>query len=151
MRSLKQMFPPRASYAMLPLRLALFATFFYHGTQKLFGWFGGEGIEGTAQFLGSLGTPVPSVAAYALAIAETFASISFLVGAGTRFFSMVVTVLMLGAIFTLHGANGWDFMNGGIEFQVAIIGMCLTLLFQGPGAGSIEWADEEGAAPAAVS
>jgi putative oxidoreductase len=151
MRSLKATFMPAASYAMVPIRLALFATFFYHGTQKLFGWFGGPGIAGTAGFLGEMGMPIPRLFATFLAITETVASVAFLVGAGVRLFAILIGFVMLVGIFLVHGANGWSFANGGIEFNVTIIGMCLALLLRGPGHASIEWADEEGAAPGAVT
>ena len=137
MKKLKEIFPPRASYAMLPVRLALFLTFFYHGTQNLFGWFGGGGLEGTAAFMGSLGVPLPKLAAFLLALVKTVGSIAFLVGAGTRLFSLLICGVMLAGIVLVHADNGWNFLTGGIEFNVALIGMCLTVLFYGPGAGSI--------------
>lgn len=151
MQWLKRTFSPAAPYAMLPLRLCLFLVFFYHGTQKLFGLFGGPGLKGTAEMFGGMGFPVPIVFAFLTAIIETLGSISFLVGAGVRLFGILIIGVMLGGIVTVHGANGWDFANGGIEYNVAIIAMCLALLFRGAGHASIEWADEEGAAPGAVS
>ena len=66
MRSLKATFSPAAPYALVPIRLALFAIFFYHGTQMLFGWFGGPGIAGTGVFLGSLGLPLAIQAGWGL-------------------------------------------------------------------------------------
>ena len=150
MRSLKQIFSPAAPYAMLPVRLALFATFFFHGTQKLFGWFGGPGLGGTSEFLGSLGVPLPSVVALLVALVETVGAVSFLVGAGVRLFALLLSIVRLMAIATVHLGNSWDFLNGSIEFHVAIIGMCLALFLGGPGWASIEWADEEGAAPTVV-
>lgn len=151
MNTLKRMFAPCEAVGMLPVRLSLFATFFYHGTQKLFGWFGGGGIEGTAAFLGSLGVPLATVAAYPVALLEVLGAAAFLVGAGVRFFGLLLSLHMLAAIFLVHLRNGWDFTKGGIEFNVAIIAMCLAVAMKGPGHHSIEWADEEGAAPEAVS
>ena len=151
MRSLKATFSPAANYAMVPIRLSLFAIFFYHGTQKLFGWFGGDGIAGTTAFLDGMGLPVARVFAILLAVVETVSAVAFLVGAGVRLFSVLISFLMLGGIVAIHWANGWNFMNGGIEFNVAIIAMCLGLLLRGAGHASIEWADEEGAAPGAVT
>ena len=151
MRSLKETFAPAAPYAMLPVRLSLFGTFFYHGTQKMFGLFGGPGLDGTAGFLGELGVPLPHLAAVLVGVIETAGSVAFLVGAGVRFFGLLVILVMLGGIAMVHAANGWNFMNGGMEYNVAVIAMCLALLFRGPGWASIEWADEEGAAPGTVS
>ncbi len=151
MRSLKATFSPAAPYAMLPIRLSLFATFFYHGTQKVFGWFGGLGLAWTSAFLAALGVPLPQVAALLIGVIETVGSVAYNVGAGVRFFGILVSLVMLGGIVFVHWANGWDFMAGGMEYNVAIIAMCLALLFRGPGWASIEWADEEGAAPGTVS
>ena len=151
MRSLKERFSPAAPYAMLPVRLALFATFFYHGTQMLFGLFDGPGLEGTKEMFIEMGFPVPKVFAFLLAIVETLGSIAFLVGAGVRFFGLLLIGLMIGGMVRVHGANGWGVTSGGIEFNVAIIAMILAVMLRGPGHGSIEWADEEGAAPGAVS
>ncbi len=151
MRSLKAIFSPAVSHAVVPIRLALFATFFYHGTQKLFGWFDGPGIAGTAGFLGDLGLPIPRLFAFLLAVTETASSVAFLVGAGTRLFAILISFVMLAAITLVHWSNGWNILSGGMEYRVAIIAMCLALLFHGPGHASIEWADEEGAAPGTVS
>ena len=150
MRSLKAVFSPAAPYAMLPIRLMLFVIFFYRGTEKLFGWFDGPGLEGTAQFLASLSVPLPQVFAFLFAVIQVAGSVAFLVGAGVRLFS----ILMIGLMFAANAgqwAFGWDYLAGGIEYNVAIIAMCLGLLLGGPGWASIEWADEEGAAPGAIS
>lgn len=150
MRSLKATFSPAAPYAMVPIRLILFAVFFYRGTQKLFGWFDGPGLEGTAASLGALGVFLPSIAAPLVAVMQVAASVAFLVGAGVRFFGILIAFLMVAAC-AVQWTFGWDYMAGGIEYNVTIIAMCLALLLGGPGWASIEWADEEGAAPGAVS
>jgi len=148
---LKKSFSTADAIGMLPLRLALFATFFFHGTQKLFGWFGGPGLDGTAGFMESLGIPLPFVVGAAVALIETVGGVSFLIGAGFRFFGLLLTANMIGAILLVHLKNGWDFTQGGIEFNMALIAMCWAVMIKGPGIHSLEWADEEGAAPEAIS
>ncbi|MGD8377593.1 MAG: DoxX family protein [Acidobacteriota bacterium] len=150
MRSLKATFSPAAPYAMVPVRLILFAVFFYRGTQKLFGWFDGPGLEGTAALLSGLGVPLTSIAAPLVAVIQVVASVAFLVGAGVRFFGILIALLMVAAC-AARWTLGWDHLAAGIELNGTIIAMCLALLFGGPGWASIEWADEEGAAPGAVS
>jgi putative oxidoreductase len=148
---LQKSFSAADPIGVLPLRLALFATFFFHGTQKLFGWFGGPGLEGASGFMESLGIPFPYVAALLVAVIETAGGVSFLIGAGFRFFGLLLTANMIGAILLVHLKNGWDFTQGGIEFNMALIAMCWTVMIKGPGIHSLEWADEEGAAPEAIS
>jgi len=149
--NLKQSMSTAAPVGMLPVRLALFATFFFHGTQKLFGWFGGPGLEGTAGLMESLGLPLPIVAAGVVAVVETAGGVSFLIGAGFRFFGLLLTANMLAAILLVHLKNGWDFSQGGIEFNVALLAMCWSVMIKGPGIHSLEWAEEEGSAPEAIS
>jgi len=149
--NLKKSLSSSAPVGMLPVRLALFATFFFHGTQKLFGWFGGPGLDGASGFMESLGIPFPFVAALLVAVIETAGGVSFLIGAGFRFFGLLLTANMFGAILLVHLKNGWDFTHGGIEFNVALIAMCWAVMIKGPGIHSLEWADEEGQAPEAVS
>ena len=151
MINLKKSFAAADPIGVLPLRLALFATFFFHGTQKLFGWFGGPGLDGAAGFMESLGIPFPWVVGAAVALIETVGGVSFLIGAGFRFFGLLLTANMIGAILLVHLKNGWDFTQGGIEFNMALIAMCWTVMIKGPGIHSLEWADEEGAAPEAIS
>ena len=150
MRSLKATFSPAAPYAMLPIRLMLFLIFSYRGTQKLFGWFDGPGLEGTTQFIASVGVPVPQAFAFLFSAIQVAGSVAFLVGAGVRLFSILLIGLTIAASAG-QWAFGWDYVAGGIEYNVAIMAMCLGLLFAGPGWASIEWADEEGAAPGAIS
>ena len=150
MRSLKAIFSPAAPYAMLPIRLMLFVVFFYHGTGTLFGWFDGPGLAGTARFLASAGVPASPVFAFLFAVIQVAGSVAFLVGAGVRLFSILMIGLMMAGTVG-QWAFEWEYMAGGIEYNVAIIAMCLGLLFGGPGWASIEWADEEGAAPGAIS
>ena len=151
MSKLKKSFSAADPIGVLPLRLALFATFFFHGTQKLFGWFGGPGLEGAAGFLETLGIPLPYVVALLVAVIETAGGVSFLIGAGFRFFGLLLTADMIAAILLVHLKNGWDFTQGGIEFNMALLAMCWTVMIKGPGIHSLEWADEEGAAPEAIS
>jgi putative oxidoreductase len=151
MRSLKATLSPAAPYGMVPIRLALFAILFHDGTHTVFGWSGGPGVGGTSDYYGQLGVPLPQVAAFVVGLVQTLGAVAFLVGAGVRFFGIAVGLVMLAAIGLAHASHGWNVEAGGIEYKLAIVAMCLALLLRGPGWASIEWADEEGAAPGTVS
>ena len=60
------------SYGLLLLRVVVGATMFSHGAQKLFGWFGGHGLRGTAGFFESLGWRMPLALAFLAGLAEKF-------------------------------------------------------------------------------
>jgi len=95
--------------APLVLRLVLGLVIFPHGAQKLFGWFGGYGFDGTMGFFtGSLG--IPWMFGFMVILIEFFGSISLIIGLGTRISAMMIFVLFIGIIFTVHLDHGF-FMN----------------------------------------
>ncbi len=130
-----------SEYAPLVARLALGIMIFPHGAQKLLGWFGGYGFDGTMQFFTSQGMP------YAIAllpiIAEFFGALGLITGLLTRVAAFGVGFTMLVAS-TMHASNGF-FMNWfgqqkgeGIEFFFLAIGLAITLMLTGGGALSID-------------
>lgn len=128
--------------APLILRLALAAVLFPHGAQKLLGWFGGYGFDGTMGFMTSLG--IPAGLALAAIATEFLAPVALLLGAGTRIAAAAVIGLMIGAVLTVHLPNGF-FMNWsgaqageGFEYHLLVIGMALALLVSGAGRWSID-------------
>ncbi len=126
----------------LILRLTLAAVLFPHGAQKVLGWFGGYGIDGTLGYMASLGIPT-ALAVVAIAT-EFLAPFALLLGLGTRFAALGVVGIMVGAISTVHLANGF-FMNWagtapgeGFEYHLLVIGMALALLVSGAGRWSVD-------------
>ncbi|MBX3118187.1 MAG: DoxX family protein [Fimbriimonadaceae bacterium] len=109
--------------ALLVLRLFLGVIFAIHGAQK-FGAFDGPGIEAVVKGMGPVG--------YLVTIGELFGGLGLIVGFLSRFSSAALTVIMIGAIQKVHFANGF-FMPGGYEYNLALIGMSLTILIAGPG------------------
>ena len=101
-----------APYAALLLRLALGGLFFAHAGLKLFVFT----PAGTAKFFASLGLP-PQLA-YATIAAEVIFGAALILGVYARFAALLLTPVLLGAIFTVHGAAGFFFSNphGGWEF-----------------------------------
>jgi putative oxidoreductase len=99
-------------YAALLLRITLGALFLAHAGLKLFVFT----PAGTAQFFGSIG--LPPALAYIVIAAEILGGIALIVGLWTRVVAVALTSILLGAIFTVHGAAGFFFNNpnGGWEF-----------------------------------
>ena len=120
------------SMALLLLRLALGATFIYHGGQKCFGWFDGPGIENFSHFLK---LPVlPSIVwAWMAAGGEFGGGVLVLLGFLSRLACIPLIVTMLVAIATVTGAKGFSMLNGGYEVNLMLIAMAATILLVGPG------------------
>ena len=96
----------REGFDTLPLRIGAGVTFAAHGAQKLFGWFGGYGLEGTAGWMASIGLEPGYLMALAAGSAEFFGGLALIAGVLVRPAALVLAVTMLVAIFTVHYANG---------------------------------------------
>jgi len=127
----------RPPWGMLPLRLVVGLIFAVHGGQKLFGF----GLAGTAGFLGSLGIPLPMLAATVLIGVELLGGLALLAGAWTRIVAAALAADMLVAILTIH-AHGGFFVPHGVEFVLTLFAACLTLAALGAGALSVDGAWE---------
>jgi putative oxidoreductase len=111
----------------LLLRLAVGGFFFGHGTQKLFGWFGGHGLDATAQGFEALGLRPGRRNAIAAGAAEAGGGALLAAGLATPLAASVLTATMLTAIRTVHGKNGPWLSDGGYEYNVVLIAAVLTL------------------------
>src|ERR1700729_1600846 len=122
----------------LILRLVVGGYFFGHGTQKLFGWFGGYGPEGTGRFFESMGLRPGKRHALAAGAAEAGGGALLAAGAATPLAASVLTATMLTAIHRVHGKTGPWSTNGGYEYNVVLIAAVLALAETGPGSPSID-------------
>ena len=122
----------------LLLRLTLGGFFIGHGTQKLFGWFGGPGPESTAQMFEQLGLRPGRHHALAAGAAETGGGTLLLAGLATPLAASTLTSTMLTAMNRVHLKNGPWISNGGYEYNVVVIGATLALAEVGPGSFSID-------------
>ncbi|MDH4163635.1 MAG: DoxX family protein [Nitrospirota bacterium] len=128
---------------VLILRLMLGIVFFPHGMQKLLGWYGGYGFEGTMGFFtGTFG--IPAVFAFLAIMAEGLGSLGLITGLFTRVAAFGVTVNMLVAVKMLHLQHGF-FMNWfgnqkgeGYEFHLLAIVIGVALMIRGGGALSVD-------------
>lgn len=119
--------------ARLFLRLVIGGLFVGHGTQKLFGWFGGHGLDGTAQFFEGLGLRPGRAHATAAGLAETGGGALLITGLATPLAASVLTATMLTAINRVHLKNGPWAANGGYEYNLVLIAAVLALAESGPG------------------
>ncbi len=115
---------PLAPHVHWALRLSLAATFLYHGIGKF----------PIPAFSEAMGMSIPM--AWAVALAEIVAGAALIVGAFgkeilTRLGGLIVIVIMIGAIGMVHLKNGWNVMNGGMEFQVLMLAVGLYFAVRG--------------------
>ncbi|MDQ6836350.1 MAG: DoxX family membrane protein [Actinomycetota bacterium] len=112
--------------------------FIGHGTQKLFGWFGGHGPDGTGQFFESLGLRPGKRHALAAGAAEAGGGALLALGAATPLASAALIATMLTAINRVHLKNGPWVSDGGYEYNAVLIAAALALAETGPGSPSID-------------
>jgi putative oxidoreductase len=122
----------------LILRAVVGGYFFGHGAQKLFGWFGGHGPDGTGQFFENLGLRPGKRHAIAAGAAEAGGGTLILLGAATPVGAAVLIATMLTAINRVHLKNGPWVSNGGYEYNLVLIAAVLALAETGPGRPSVD-------------
>jgi len=122
----------------LLLRLSVGGFFIGHGTQKLFGWFGGHGLDATAAGFEQLGLRPGRRHAIAAGTAEAGGGALLAAGLQTPLAASVLTATMLTAINRVHAKNGPWASNGGYEYNVVLIAAVLTLAEVGPGPLSLD-------------
>ena len=131
------------SWAGLILRIGLGVVIFAHGAQKLLGWFGGNGFEGTMGFFtNNMG--LPWLVAFLVIIGESLGSLGLIVGFLTRFTAASFIVIMIGAIATVHWPYGF-FINWfgrqqgeGFEYHLLVIAMSAALVAIGGGKWAVD-------------
>ena len=126
------------SLSRLILRTAIGGFFIGHGTQKLFGWFGGGGLDATAEGFTALGLVPGRRNALVAGAAEAGGGGLLALGLATPMAAAALIAVMLTAIRTVHLKNGpWN-TNGGYEYPVVMIAALLTLAEAGPGRLSLD-------------
>jgi putative oxidoreductase len=138
MKIKKKLLATTHSLAFLPLRLGVGVAMVGHGAQKLFGWFGGHGLQGTAQFFAEKLDLQPGLLMAALAGgAEFFGGLLLIVGLLTRVAGLSIAGTMAVAIITVH-PNAYFASNSGMEYPLLILLASLSLVIGGGGALSMD-------------
>jgi putative oxidoreductase len=122
----------------LTARVIIGGLFIGHGTQKLKGWFGGPGIEGTAGMMESLEMHPPRRNALVAGTAETVGGAMLAAGAATPLASAALIGTMITAIRKVHLPKGPWVMEGGYEYNLVLIAALLALAEEGPGDVSLD-------------
>lgn len=143
MQNLKCFFKTEDSFSLFILRIALGIVIFSHGAQKVLGWFGGHGIDGTLGFL-TAKMGIPYFIAVLIIIGEFFGALGLITGFLTRFCAAAIATIMAGAVAMAHWNNGF-FMNWsgkqageGFEYHILAIGIAAVLVIGGAGSFSID-------------
>lgn len=132
------LFKSNAGYAALALRVPVGITLAAHGAQKLFGWFGGYGLEGTGQWMASIGLEPGYLMALLAGSAEFFGGLALLIGLLTRPAALVTAFTMLIAIFSVHIDNGLFMSNNGYEYALSLLAITVALAIQGGGRFAVD-------------
>jgi putative oxidoreductase len=129
--------------APLVMRVMLGIVFFPHGAQKVLGWFGGYGLDGTLNFFTQT-MGIPLVIALLVIAAEFLGALGLIFGFMTRVAALGVASVMAGAIFMVHLPHGF-FMNWagkqageGFEYHLLAIALAVALMIVGGGKGSVD-------------
>ena len=132
-RALHRLLATDAGWGPVALRLPIGIIFVAHGAQKLFGAFGGYGLEGTGQFMASLGLTPGYLMALLAGSAEFFGGLALLLGLLVRPAAAALAFAMLVAIFSVHIGKGLFMANNGYEFGLALLAAAVALLIGGAG------------------
>ena len=127
-----------ASWGMLILRVPVGLILAAHGAQKLFGWFGGYGLEATGQWMASIGLVPGLLMAFLAGAAEFFGGLALVLGLLTRPAAFANAIAMAVATFVVHLENGLFMSNNGYEYALILLAASLTLMIAGGGKLSID-------------
>jgi putative oxidoreductase len=130
---LKQVTQSKAGFGALTLRIPIGIIFIAHGAQKLFGFFGGYGLEGTGQWMESIGLAPGFLMALLAGSTEFFGGLFLLLGLLARPAAIALASTMVVAIFAVHFENGLFMSNNGYEFGLALLAASTSLVFSGAG------------------
>ena len=125
---------------MIVLRVVAGLALAAHGSQKLFGLFGGSGPTGTRTFFAGLGFRAPLAMAFVAGLSELGGGLLFAFGLLTPFAALAIAVVMLNAIASVHWKKGFFNSAGGFEYNLLIIATGVAVTAAGPGRFSLDHA-----------
>lgn len=128
----------QAGLAITLLRVVTGLTFAAHGAQKLFGWFGGYGLQGTGQWMASIGLEPGVLMALLAGSAEFFGGLLLVIGLLVRPAAASLVVAMAVALFWVHWPNGFFMASNGYEYALTLAVIALVLVVEGAGRVSLD-------------
>lgn len=139
----RRLLSTRDELAPLILRITVGGVVLMHGFQKLLGWFGGHGpgptMDAFEKWFG-----LPYALTFLVIMSDSFGALFLLLGFLTRVAAASIGLVMLGAMFIVHGRWGF-YMNWyseprgeGIEFHLLVLGMAIVLTILGGGKASLD-------------
>ena len=134
----QRLLAPGSGWGPLALRIPVGLIFMAHGAQKLFGAFGGYGLEGTGQWMGSIGLSPGYLMALLAGSAEFFGGLALVLGLLVRPAATALAFAMLVAIFAVHIDKGLFVANNGYEFGLALFAVAVSLVVSGAGRASLD-------------
>lgn len=120
------------------LRVITGITFMMHGSQKLFGLFGGGGLSGTAKFMASLGIEPAGLMAFMAGLGEFGGGLLLLLGLFTRLGALGTGIVSLVALFSVHINKGFFMATGGYEYALILLAISIAIFIEGAGKWSID-------------
>jgi putative oxidoreductase len=127
----------RQDVALLVFRLGVGATLAAHGAQKLFGWFGGGGVEGTAQGMQAMGFLPPKQSAVLAGVGETAGGVALALGLATPVGGAAAASTMAAA-GAVHHPAGFFATQGGFEYTGVLALAGAAVAISGPGRWSLD-------------
>jgi putative oxidoreductase len=116
---------------LLLVRLALGGIFFAHGSQKVFGWFGGPGLGATVESMKSIG--IPAILGCVAAFTELLGGLAVATGILARLGAAGLAVVMGVAVFLVHWSHGLFAQDHGFEYPMMLGAAALAIAVAGPG------------------
>jgi putative oxidoreductase len=127
----------RQDLALLIFRLGVGTTLAAHGTQKLFGWFGGGGVEGTAQGMAAMGFLPAKQSAVLAGVGETAGGVALALGLATPVGGAAAASTMAAA-GAVHHPAGFFATQGGFEYTGVLALAGAAVAISGPGRWSLD-------------
>lgn len=123
---------------LLIIRVVIGVLFVGHGAQKLFGWFGGYGLNGTGGWFDSIGMKPGVTMALIAGLAELIGGILFALGLLTPVAGLLIAGTMAMAILKVHGPNGLWSTSNGYEYNLTLLAVAIGIALIGPGHYSLD-------------
>lgn len=122
------------------IRVVVGALLCGHGAQKLWGWFGGHGLNGTGAFFETLGLRPGRMHAALAGASELTGGALLALGLVTPLAAALISAVMLTAIWTVHGPKGLWVTDGGFEYNLVILAAAFACTAVGAGGWSLDHA-----------